>query len=578
VVMTASSVMAASKPITLKAILNTVKDQKSTVAPTSNPVANVKPDLIVGINVSGNVTISASFIKDNSLLHIGDEISPFRIGRAVKNVQSLGIFASVKTEVSKTASGKVVTIIVRENPVIRSIQFKGATAFSQSELEGAIQSKSNEIANLGQVRRDLKLLEKFYADHGYERARIVSFEPPLTAGDPLVFNVAEGVLEDIQITGNTKTRDYVILREMDTKLGDPIQNQRLISDLRRVYNLGYFTSVVPELADGVSANGQVLRLGIEERDSNGTFTLGGGFSPTAGFSFFSDVYWDNLFGTGQLVSVKAQLGRSSTYQFKYFNPWAWDKRKSFTFRTWLRDGQVDQFLPNSSSVGYRSEKSKGVEFGIGWPFTYELVSNHSVKYESVQLVDVNKSYTVNSYSFSLSYDTRDVRFNPLNGMFHTLSIEKAFWFNSRSLDFTRIDLDLRQFFKIADQQTIATRIALGYLTGPKIGDQDLFLREFYRVGGSNSVRGWNDFYPFGIGNKQAIASIEYRYVFNDLLQAVVFVDAGTATSGRIDLSQARIGKGVGVRFNVPALGPIRLDWAFNDEGDSFVHVSVGHSF
>ena len=79
--------------------------------------------------------------------------------------------------------------------------------------------------------------------------------------------------------------------------------------------------------------------------------------------------------------------------------------------------------------------------------------------------------------------------------------------------------------------------------------------------------------------KQLLSSVEYRYVFNDMFQAVAFVDAGFATKASLfDLSQARIGKGVGVRFTVPMLGPIRLDWALGDTGESYIHVSMGHAF
>ncbi|NBV42046.1 hypothetical protein EBR96_04675, partial [bacterium] len=292
-----------------------------------------------------------------------------------------------------------------------------------------------------------------------------------------------------------------------------------------------------------------------------------------------DIYWDNLFGTGQLASVKAQLGRASTYSLRYMNPWMWDKRKSFSITAWLRDGQVDQLIPNSSTIGYRNERSRGLEMEVGWPFSYEFLSSHRFKYESVLLKDVDKSYTITSYALTLAYDTRDVRFNPLSGEYYTLTFEDSLPVYKSSLEYYRIVAELRNFTKVAEQQTIATRLVLGYINSPSISDTDLFSREYFRMGGSSTVRGWNDFYPFGTGNKEALFSIEYRYVFNDTLTAVAFVDVGSATSGSIfDTKQYHLGKGVGIRFTVPALGPIRLDWGIGDYGDSILHASIGHTF
>lgn len=570
------------KSLNLKSVLQSVSSLLGTsnMVSTRSAGAPVSPsDLLVAVKVTGNRTVGTQFVIDSSMIRLGEEPNPFRIGRSVKNIQSLGIFKDVRTEVNKTSAGKILTFRVTENATIGDVRLQGVTAFSSDHLISMLGSRSGDLLNLVQVRKDLKVIEQTYRDAGYDEVKVISFSAPSDDGEPLIFEVSEGILERVEVTGNARTKDYVIIREMVSKPGQPINKTRLRQDFQRIQNLGYFTSINPLIRAGSSPNSTILTWEIEERENAGTFTMGGGFSPTAGFSFFSDVYWDNLFGTGQLVSVKAQLGRLATYELKYSNPWMWDDRKSLTARTWLRDGQVDQFLPNSNSVGYRNERSRGVSLEMGSPFSYEFGSVHSVKYESVLLRDVGKSYTLTSYTFGLNYDTRDVRFNPLSGMFDTFRIEKSFNIFAGSLDMTRVDLDLRTFFKIADQQTFATRLALGYLTSPIISDQDLFLREYYRVGGSNTVRGWNDYNPFSVGNKQVLSSVEYRYIFNDMFQAVAFVDAGYATSGSLfSISQARIGKGVGIRFTVPMLGPIRLDWAIGDTGDSYIHVSMGHAF
>jgi len=568
------------KPVTLKTVLESVADVLPIATPNNMSLAVVSStDAIVAIEVSGNNRVASQFVIDASMIRIGDEPNPNRISRAVRNLQSLGIFKDISTRFRREPRGKVLTLIVTENPTIDHVVFQGGTVFKDGDLGPKIGSQPNDIVNLVQIRKDLKLIEKAYADAGYDQAKVMSFDIPDGRLGDLVFHISEGVLESVSVTGNTKTKDYVIIREMVSKPGMPVRRATLQQDYQRIFNLGYFTGLNPEIRPGVSPNTMELTWVVDEKESSGTFALGAGFSPTAGFSFFSNIFWDNLFGTGQLVSAKTQFGRSSTYELKYSNPWMWDDRKSFTVRTWLRDGQVDQFLAGSSSVGYRNENSFGTDVEIGWPFSYEFYSTHTVKYESVRLKDVNKSYTLTSYALGLVYDTRDVRFNPLNGAFYTFRIEKSIKYDSGGLDITRVDVDIRNFTKVADQQTIATRLAVGYLSSPQIDDQDLFLREYYRVGGANTVRGWNDYYPFSIGSKQVLTSLEYRYLLNDTFTVVLFADVGYSTSGSIfNIAKARMGKGIGIRFNIPMLGPVRLDWGINDESTSMVHFSFGQTF
>ncbi|MCP4050321.1 MAG: BamA/TamA family outer membrane protein [bacterium] len=99
------------------------------------------------------------------------------------------------------------------------------------------------------------------------------------------------------------------------------------------------------------------------------------------------------------------------------------------------------------------------------------------------------------------------------------------------------------------------------------------------IGGSSTVRGYDDMTPFAYGTKRVIASIEYRFLFNDMFQGIIFIDAGNATSGKIqDLSKFRIGKGIGTRLIIPGIGPLRLDFGVDDSGVSRIHFNIGQTF
>lgn len=599
------------KPITLKKVITTVKqsspsanaDQKNPLslkkileavdAPVSNKVS--VPEKVSTENrlfemvVTGNKTIPTTLILNQIMLRPGDGLSPALINRNIQLIQSLGVFQSVRTAVDNTPKGRRLTFFIQENSTISAIQFTGNTVFSGWELEALLKSKANDVLNLRLVRADIDILQDFYHQKGYSMAKVVSVETPDASGQPLIYKISEGVIEDITVTGNFKTKSHVILREMVTQPGEPFQEKTLKEDLRRVYNLNYFTDLQPNFLPGKEANTSVMEINVTERESSGTFTFGGGFSQYSGFNIFSDLYWDNLFGEGQVIMLKGQFnlggtstsGQSTTYQFKYVNPWMWDKRKSLTLKTWATDGQVP-VTPLSGGFTNRNERRKGVEIDFGIPFSYELKTNTGFKYETVTLPDVKKSYKVHSLLSGISYDTRDVWFNPTEGEFHSLNVEKSFKLTEDSLDFTRIDLSLRKFFKVVDQQVLALRYDVGFMTAPNITDQDLFSGEYYRIGGADTVRGFADWPPRYSGNAKMLASVEYRFLFTDSFQFILFMDTGFATlqgySKFLQPANFIVGKGVGVRFNIPPLGAIRLDFGLDDLGVSRLHFSIGQAF
>ncbi len=566
------------KPLQLKTLLEdfdaAVSDNRMAKTPTASPVVS-SGDVVVDVVVTGNFSLSRAFLLDQAAVKPGDAVNPFLINRAIRNLRSLGVFADVTSEVKKTPKGKVLVFTLSQNPVIRDVVFSGNRSLTAAALRAGLKSQPGNSLNLSHVRDDLAILRD-----QYQTAEIrVSVRPvlPERDGQDLIFEISEATIGTISVTGNTRTQSYVITREMTTKPGDVLIGPQIREDLRRIFNLGYFTNLEPQFLPGGSPDLYDMMIQIEEKATQATFSLGGGYSALSGFSLFTNFYWDNILGTGQLGMVNLNFGKASTYQIKYVNPWMWDERKSLSVKAWVRDGDVDSLTPSGGNVVFRNEFSQGVEVGIGWPLSYELTTDHSVKAENVHLRDVDKHYTIHSYRFGVGYDTRDVRFNPTSGSFHTFSVEKSFVLLTSSLDYTKYDLELRQFFPTFEKQTIATRLAFGLIQSPQLSDEDLYARELYRVGGSSTVRGWNDYTPFGIGNKMVLMSLEYRFLFSDMFQMVLFTDIGNATNDELSLADLRMGKGLGFRIQTP-LGPIRLDWGIGDEGNSYVHFNIGHSF
>lgn len=581
------------EPFDLNSLMTSLQTRKDAVS-TKNvePISSEKT--VEKITVKGVSDALKNLVDNEITLKIGDPASAIKINRNIKNIQGLGLFKDVSYDLVEYKAGQELVITLKENPKVTSIEFNGLSLYDPEELKAIIKTKEEDTLNVRLLRDDIKALESRYKEDSYGLVKIYSVQSPTDEDGPLTFFISEGIIQGVFVTGNNHTKDYVILREMDTEPGRPLNNKILNEDLRRVFNLNYFTGLNPTFPSGTSPNTKLMVLEVTEKDTNAQLSFGGSYSPTGGGAIFTNLYWDNLWGTGKTILINSQLGiessnAGSTYQIKYVDPWAFGKRKSFTFKTWLTDGNVSAINPlaGNNSVGFRNERSNGVELGIGWPYSYDIRSQHALKVEKVQLfqdegafVSEDKSYSVISYQVGFSIDKRDVWVNPLNGYYHNITYEKGFDILRSTLNFWKLDLNLRNYTQVTEKSTFATRVSLGVIYSSRMKDElDLFSREIYWVGGSSTVRGWNDLDPFAKGNKRALGTIEYRYNFNQIFQGILFVDAGHATySHDFSIDNFRIGKGLGIRFQVPALGPIRLDYGINDLGVGYIHFNIGHSF
>jgi Outer membrane protein/protective antigen OMA87 len=204
------------------------------------------------------------------------------------------------------------------------------------------------------------------------------------------------------------------------------------------------------------------------------------------------------------------------------------------------------------------------------------------------LKSLGKHYRDYGAGFNIVYDTRDFWHNPRSGVAHSFSIEKGLGMSKDAINYTQYDIDLKTFSEIFENQVFATRSRLGLLS-TLINDDDIFGSKAYRLGGGETVRGYDDRYPFAYGDKQFILNLEYRFLFNDSFQAVLFADAGFSPNikqgdGNIELKSLKnlanfkVGKGIGLRFVVPALGPLRLDAGMDELGVVRIHFNMGHTF
>lgn len=204
----------------LEVTLNTQLDKKLdslSKKSISNKVYNLNN--LRNLEINGLRIIDEQEVLNEITVFKGDELDPYVINRNIKRIEALGFFTSVESSLVDFEGGKKWIITVDENPVINDIQFIGNAGISSSNLLTVIQSNQGDIFSFKNVRNDIDKIEKDYSTKGYLFTKVKKVGLPTKKDPVLKFIIEESTFESISVSGNAKTKDYVILREIDLKIG-----------------------------------------------------------------------------------------------------------------------------------------------------------------------------------------------------------------------------------------------------------------------------------------------------------------------------------------------------------------------
>jgi len=206
---------------------------------------------------------------------------------------------------------------------IGDIDWKGNTVFDDLVIADQIWMDKGDVFKEDIYLETLSGLQQIYADRGYI---YITVEPQRDIVDYTVnvsFTFIEGQpakIHDIQITGNTKTYDKVIIREMRTFPGDTFSNTRIQATMRDIFQTGFFEDVQPDIRP--VANGDVdMILKVKEKQT-GQFMFGMAYSAETSASGFIQVAETNFQGKGQNLGLTWQFGSRQRYvDISFTEPW-----------------------------------------------------------------------------------------------------------------------------------------------------------------------------------------------------------------------------------------------------------------
>lgn len=243
-------------------------------------------------------------------------------------------------EIDKTTKQANLTLIyhIKEGPqyTYGGTTFQGNTLFSTKKLEGMIHVKVGDIVNKTRLDAEFARISDLYYNDGYifntfDRKETKDPQNHVVTYELSIVERGRAHIENIIIKGNTKTKGYVIRREIPLEVGDVFSKEKVLEGLHNLYNTQYFSSVTPETPPGSVDGLMDLVFNVAEaKTTNLSFGLSvsgsqAGF-PLVGFLKLSD---NNFLGRGLGLSVGSQV--SSTEQnltFAFNTPWLFGRRWS----------------------------------------------------------------------------------------------------------------------------------------------------------------------------------------------------------------------------------------------------------
>ncbi|MEW6493501.1 MAG: BamA/TamA family outer membrane protein [Cyanobacteriota bacterium] len=510
----------------------------------------------------------------------------------------------------------------------------------QQVVDEIFSEQYGQILNLRRLQEGVQKLNQWYKDNGYDLAQVIDAKQA-TADGQVTLVVAEGIVEDIRVRflnrdGEAtneqgepirgRTRNFIVTREVQLKPGDVFNRQTAEKDLRRVFGLGIFEDVRLSFAPGTDPRKVVLVVDAIERPT-------GSFGPQFGFSSASGLFGSisyeqrNLGGNNQSLSANTefQLARQALlFDVRFTDPWiAGDPyRTSYTVNAFRRQsislifdgGETEVRLPPDPDDNNDRDRPRILRTGGGINFTRPLsrdvfskaewTASAGLQYQRISIRDADGNLSPedelgNDLSFSGSgkddlltlqlgavRDRRNDLLRPTQGSLLRLGVEQSVPVGEGSILLTRLRGNYSYYIpvKFTNFTQGPQALAFNVQGGTVLGDLPPY--EAFSLGGANSVRGYEEG-DVGAGRSFIQATAEYRFPILSFVGGALFVDfASDLGSGRDVIGNpagvrgkpgSGFGYGLGVRIQSP-LGPIRLDYGFNDEGDNRIQFGIGERF
>lgn len=585
---------AADEELTDKEIMEAPLEEEQTFETDTAYINDIE---ILGANI-----IKPEFILKKMTLQKGDLYDKDLMQQDLRTIYKLGYFTErMKAIPVKNSNGTIsLKIILEENVPVTDFTIEGNTVVSSDELMRYLLPLKGKPQNITDINAAMEKINACYYSKGYILSKIDSiYDDP---DGTLNLSITEGKINKILITGNEKTKEFVIERNIMTEPGTVYNENIIKQDLVRLYSTQAFKDVnrTIEVSEDDPDKFDITIELKEQRTAS--ISIGGGLDSATG-AFGSVGISDNNFrGMNQRVSLSGLVGSGvlmsdssikshMNYQaeLSFFEPHFLNADNSLMSKIYYRDlGSYQIPLAIERRIGIESTMAHRLSFNprLSTTFTTGVEHIHLSEGDRNSIEGLYNRHGLNiadrasqlegglflRLAPGLSYDSRDSVINPRNGALVSARYEEAFGLDGFGKTNGRLLGMAKKYIPIAKKSSL-TFTGRG---GLKVHGDNMPEIMAYRLGGPYTVRGYKvngvgTGTSFVMGSAELATPIPFvdrlKVNFLQNLRMTFWVDAGkvfnpTISSTLYDRPLHAITAGVGLKINIPGVGPLSIDYGF----------------
>jgi len=554
---------------------------------------------IKDIDIEGTNAIKPEYILNRLQLQRGDEYSRDLIQNDLKNIYQTGFFSDrMKAIPIENSDGSItLRIVLEENTPVTDFTVDGNSVISTDEILGFLTPLKGKPQNIDEINAAIQKIQEYYASKGYILARVDSlYDDP---DGTINIHINEGEINKILISGNEKTKNYVIARNVLTEAGT-VYNENLIrEDLVRLYATQAFKDVKRDITPSEENPDKYdVTIQIEEQRT-ATLSIGGGLDSATGIFGSVGIADNNFRGLNQRVGLNVLSGSGMILnnasivnhmniqaELSFFEPYFLNADNSLMSKLFFRDFgsyqiplAIERRIGAEATIAHKVKNNKHLtstlSFGLENVNVSEgdldaitnLYSAHNI--DIAQRAKQLQGGTFLSLSPGVIYDTRDTVLNPRHGVLANVRFDEAANLTDFQNSYGKLTGSIKKYVPVGKKSSLSFLAKAG---GKTWGEMPEVMA--YRLGGPYSIRG---FQMSGVGTGDAFVmgsaelatpipfSDRLKVKFLDNVRMTFFVDAGkifnpTVSDTIYDRPMQAISAGMGLKVYIPGMGPLSIDY------------------
>ena len=565
-----------------------------------NSQANTEDAVYIkDIEIVGTNIIKPEYVLNRLQLQRGEEFSRDLIQNDLKNIYQMGFFTEkMKAIPISNPDGSItLKIVLEENAPITDFTIDGNTVVSNDDILQFLIPLKGEPQNIADINLAIQKIQEFYVSKGYILARVDSlYDDP---DGTINVHINEGEINKILISGNEKTKDYIVARNILTEAGT-VYNENLIrEDLVRLYATQAFKDVKRDIEPSADSPTKYdVTIQIEEQRT-ASISLGGGLDSATGIFGSAGIADNNFRGLNQRVGLNLLAGSGVVLndssiinhmniqaELSFFEPHFLNADNSLMSKIFFRDFgsyqiplAIERRIGAEATVAHRVKSNKHLTSTLS--LGLENVNVREGDYDGIKSlydahnIDISRRAeqlqggTFLSLSPGLIYDTRDTAVNPRNGVLANVRFDEAVDLAGFTNSYGKLTGSIKKYVPIGKKSSLSFLARAG---GKAWGEMPEVMA--YRLGGPYSIRGYR-MSGVGTGDSFIMGSAELatpipfldklKVQFLDNVRMTFFVDSGkifgpTVTDVIYDRPMQAITAGMGLKVYIPGMGPLSVDY------------------